>query len=86
LILHAILDTGLHRQGKGRNFALALDDKNLPIRKRLFLTATPRHYNPHDRDREGEARLLFSMDNPAVYGPQACRLTFAEAARRGFLR
>jgi hypothetical protein len=52
---------------------LALDDKNLSIRKRLFLTATPRHYNPHDRDREGEARLLFSMDNPAVYGPQAYR-------------
>src|ERR1039458_2744889 len=70
---------------EGRNFAFALDDKNLPIRKRLFLTATPRHYNPHDRDREGEARLLFSMDNPAVYGPQACRLTFAEAARRGII-
>ena len=39
-----------------------IDDKNLSIRKRLFLTATPRHYNPHDRDRDGEARLLFSMD------------------------
>ena len=25
------------------------------------------------------------MDNPAVYGPQACRLTFAEAARRGII-
>jgi hypothetical protein len=58
---------------EGRNFAFALEDKNLPIRTRLFLTATPRHYNPHDRDREGEARLLFSMDNPAVYGPQVCR-------------
>ena len=28
---------------EGRNFALALEDKNLPIRKRLFVTATPRH-------------------------------------------
>src|ERR1035441_10084741 len=82
----AVFDEAHKTAGReGRNFAFALDDKNLPIRKRLFLTATPRHYNPHDRDREGEARLLFSMDNPAVYGPQACRLTFAEAARRGII-
>ncbi len=70
----AVFDEAHKTAGReGRNFAFALDDKNLPIRKRLFLTATPRHYNPHDRDREGEARLLFSMDNPAVYGPQAYR-------------
>jgi predicted helicase len=82
----AVFDEAHKTAGReGRNFALALDDQNLPIRKRLFLTATPRHYNPHDRDREGEARLLFSMDNPAVYGPQAYRLTFAEAARRGII-
>ncbi len=70
---------------EGRNFAFALEDANLPIRKRLFLTATPRHYNPHQRDREGEAKLVFSMDRPEVYGPQAFRLTFAEAARRGII-
>jgi predicted helicase len=82
----AVFDEAHKTSGReGRNFAFALDDKNLPIRKRLFLTATPRHYNPHDRDREGETRLLFSMDNPAVYGPQAYRLTFAEAARRGII-
>ena len=82
----AVFDEAHKTAGReGRNFAFALDDKNLSIRKRLFLTATPRHYNPHDRDREGEARLLFSMDNPAVYGPQAYRLTFAEAARRGII-
>ena len=82
----AVFDEAHKTAGReGRNFAFALDDKILAIRKRLFLTATPRHYNPHDRDREGEARLLFSMDNPAVYGPQAYRLTFAEAARRGII-
>ena len=82
----AVFDEAHKTAGReGRNFAFALDDKNISIRKRLFLTATPRHYNPHDRDREGEARLLFSMDNPAVYGPQAYRLTFAEAARRGII-
>ncbi|MCW5213586.1 Helicase associated domain protein, partial [Desulfobulbus sp. TB] len=59
-----------------------LKDEGLPIRKRLFFTATPRHYNPHQRNREGEAKLVFSMDNPEIYGPQAYRLTFAEAARQ----
>jgi superfamily II DNA or RNA helicase len=70
---------------EGRNYALALEDSNLPIRKRLFLTATPRHYNPLRKDKEGDAQLVFSMDKPQVYGEQACRLTFAEAARRGII-
>jgi len=82
----AVFDEAHKTAGReGRNYAFALEDTNLTIRKRLFLTATPRHYNPHDRDREGEAKLLFSMDNPEVYGPQAYRLTFAEAARRGII-
>jgi superfamily II DNA or RNA helicase len=82
----AVFDEAHKTAGReGRNFAFALEDKNLSIRKRLFMTATPRHYNPHDRDSEGEARLLFSMDNPKVYGEQAYRLTFAEAARRGII-
>jgi superfamily II DNA or RNA helicase len=67
----------------GRNYAFALEDRNLRIRKRLFLTATPRHYNPLCKDKDGDAQLVFSMDKPEVYGPQAYRLTFAEAARRG---
>ena len=67
----------------GKKFSFALEDQKLPIRKRLFLTATPRHYNPHKRegDNDGEAELVFSMDNPEIYGPQAYRLTFSEAAR-----
>jgi predicted helicase len=67
---------------EGRNYAFALEDSNIAIRKRLFMTATPRHYNPHERNQAGEAQLVFSMDNPRVYGQQAFILTFAEAARR----
>ena len=82
----AVFDEAHKTAGReGRNFAFALDDKNLPIRKRLFLTATPRHYNPLRKDKEGDAQLVFSMDKPEVYGPQAYRLTFAEAARRGII-
>ncbi|NOS72040.1 MAG: hypothetical protein HOP33_19195, partial [Verrucomicrobia bacterium] len=70
---------------EGRNNAFALKDANLPIRKRLFLTATPRHYNPLGEDKEGTAQLVFSMDNPLVYGKQEFRLNFAEAARRDII-
>ena len=82
----AVFDEAHKTAGReGRNFAFALDDKNLPIRKRLFLTATPRHYNPLSKDEGGDSELLFSMDKPDVYGPQAYRLTFTEAARRGII-
>src|SRR6266496_1815130 len=67
---------------EGRNYAFALEDSNIAIRKRLFITATPRHYNPHKRNQAGEAQLVFSMDNPQVYGQQAFILTFGEAAER----
>lgn len=70
---------------EGRNYGFALDDENLPIRKRLFVTATPRHYNPHKRDREGESSVVFSMDNPAVYGAQTYQLSFGEAAARAII-
>jgi len=66
-------------------FGFALSDKHLPIRKRLFLTATPRHYDVRKRDKEGDARLVYSMDAPEVYGPVAHKLTFAEAAGRGII-
>jgi predicted helicase len=49
------------------------------------MTATPRHYNPLKRNEAGEAQLVFSMDNPQVYGERAFTLTFAEAARRGII-
>jgi superfamily II DNA or RNA helicase len=82
----AVFDEAHKTAGReGRNFAFALADTNLSIRKRLFLTATPRHYNPLTKDEEGDAALVFSMDKPNVYGPQAYRLTFAEAARRGII-
>ncbi|MSR64289.1 MAG: DEAD/DEAH box helicase [Verrucomicrobiae bacterium] len=70
---------------EGLKFSFALKDENLPIKKRLFVTATPRHYDVRKRDKEGDAVLVYSMDNPVVYGPVAHKLTFAEAARRGII-
>ena len=60
-------------------YGFALKDKNLPIKKRLFLTATPRHVDIRKRDQEGDFAVV-SMNDEAVYGRVAHRLTFAQAA------
>ena len=65
-------------------FALALDDARLRIRKRLFFTATPRHFDIRHRDREGDFPVV-SMDDAAVYGPRAYAQTFADAVALGII-
>ena len=70
---------------EGRKFAFALEDANLLIRKRLFLTATPRHYDIAKRNKEGDSTLVYSMDKPSTYGPVAYKLPFPEATRRGII-
>ncbi len=66
---------------EGANFGFALEDRNLQIAKRVFLTATPRHYDVRKKDKEGDKALVYSMDQPATYGPIVHTLSFAEAAR-----
>jgi superfamily II DNA or RNA helicase len=68
----------------GGTFALALDDARLRIRKRLFFTATPRHFDIRHRDREGDFTVV-SMDDAAVYGPRAYAQTFADAVALGII-
>jgi superfamily II DNA or RNA helicase len=67
---------------QGTSFNFGLENKNLAIKKRLFLTATPRHYNLQKKDPMGDPVLAYSMDQPDVYGPVVFNLSFAEAARR----
>ena len=81
----AILDEAHKTAGvQGSAFALPLLNDKIRIKKRLFLTATPRHYDISHRDREGDFHVI-SMDNQALYGPVAYRLTFAEAAKKGII-
>jgi len=81
----AIIDEAHKTAGiQGSAFALPLLDDKIRVKKRLFLTATPRHYDINHRDREGDFRVI-SMDNQALYGPVAYRLTFAEAAKKGII-
>jgi superfamily II DNA or RNA helicase len=65
-------------------FATALHDEKIKIEKRLFLTATPRHYQLGNRDKDGDLKFV-SMDDEAIYGPRAYTLTFGQAARQGII-
>jgi predicted helicase len=69
---------------QGELFAHSLKDEDIRIRKRLFFTATPRHYDIRRRDKEGDFRVV-SMDDEAIYGPRAYTLTFGSAARQGII-
>lgn len=69
----------------GTQFSFALKDVNLPILKRLYFTATPRHYDIRKKDKEGDNELIYSMDRPEIYGQVAYTLSFAEAARQGII-
>lgn len=82
----AIFDEAHKTAGReGGHFGFALKDENLSVKKRLFLTATPRHCDMRKRDKEGDAMPIYSMDNLEVYGPVAHKLSFAEAARRDII-
>ncbi|OGR42029.1 MAG: hypothetical protein A2X28_03545 [Elusimicrobia bacterium GWA2_56_46] len=70
---------------EGKTYAFALSNENLPLKKRVFMTATPRHYNILKRDKEGDAKLVYSMDVPESYGAVVHKLPFAEAARAGII-
>jgi predicted helicase len=70
---------------EGAKFGFALEDRNLQIAKRVFLTATPRHYDVRKKNKEGDKALVYSMDQPATYGPVVHTLSFAKAAERGIV-
>ena len=81
----AIFDEAHKTTGpQGGLFAHSLSDENIRIRKRLFFTATPRHYDIRHRDKEGDFRIV-SMDDETIYGPRAYTLTFGSAARQGII-
>ena len=82
----AVFDEAHKTAGRdGARFALALKDENLPIARRLFMTATPRHYDVARKDKFGESKVVFSMDAPETYGPVVHRLPFSSATKVGII-
>lgn len=64
---------------KGNVWTFGLDNKNIKIKKRIFMTATPRKYQLR-RKNEENMRVVFSMDDSKVYGDIAYKLSFKKAA------
>jgi predicted helicase len=81
----AIFDEAHKTTGlQGELFAHSLSEKNIKIHKRLFFTATPRHYDLRHRNKEGDFRVV-SMDDEQIYGPRAYTLTFGSAVRQDII-
>jgi predicted helicase len=55
-----------------RKFSLMLNDKNLSISKRVFMTATERQF-------KGDSIDMLSMDDQSIYGEVVHQLSFREA-------
>ena len=69
----AILDEAHKTVGvKDKAFAAPLFDENLPVAKRLFMTATERVVRGRNDD-------VVSMDDEAIYGPCFHELSFKDA-------
>ncbi len=68
-----IMDEAHKTVGDGEKlFSHLLHDKNLTIRRRLFMTATERRY-------KGQSDTVLSMDDPATYGETFHLLSFKRA-------
>jgi superfamily II DNA or RNA helicase len=73
--------------GKDKNtFTLVHYDINLPARKRLYMTATPKIVSKKLKRKLGEDYELFcDMSNPKIYGDEAYHMTFGDAISRKIL-
>lgn len=81
----AIYDEAHRTAGKVDSglFNLALQDENIKIKKRLFMTATERLIKPWIKDRmEQEDVTVFSMDDENIYGPIFYKFPFGEAIKQ----
>ncbi|MFE1781659.1 Helicase associated domain protein [Streptomyces sp. NPDC059506] len=79
----------------GKPWAVVHDQQRVPAVRRLYMTATPRLWEP-DENWTGEAgaggetgasagRLVASMDDEAVFGPVVYELPLSEAIERGLV-
>ena len=79
--------TGVERPGdKTSPFVLVHDGQRIRAAKRLYMTATPRLYTEGAKSKAASHAVeVFSMDDPAIYGPEFHRLPFSRAVQQGLL-
>ena len=82
----AIFDEAHKTAGhKEKAFASALKNKGVSIKKRLFMTATPRHYDIKWRNKLGDPKSIYSMDDTELYGLYSYKLSFRNACEKGII-
>ena len=68
------------------NFTKVHDNALVHGNKRLYMTATPRLYGEKGKaDAKKESVVLFSMDDPSIYGDEFYTLTFGNAVEKDLL-
>ena len=80
--------TGIERpeDGKTSPFVLVHDGERIKAAKRLYMTATPRLYTEGAKEKAASHDVeVFSMDDPATYGPEFHRLPFSRAVEQDLL-
>ena len=79
--------TGIERPGdKTSPFVLVHDAKRIRAVKRLYMTATPRLYTEGAKRKAARHEVeVFSMDDPATYGPELHHLPFSRAVEHDLL-
>ena len=70
----------------GSRYATALEDKKIPAKWRLFMTATQKFFTNTQRREGAVIRYEFaSMNDEKLYGPVGFEMTFGEAIKKGLL-
>ena len=79
--------TGVERPGDRTSpFVLVHDAQRIRAAKRLYMTATPRLYTEGAKAKAASHDVeVFSMDDPATYGPELHRLPFSRAVEQNLL-
>ncbi len=77
-----IFDEAHRTAGKASLYSASLHDEHTTINKRLFMTATPKHVNMRQRNRDGDGVTVFSMDNESIYGRKVYQLSIRQAIER----
>ena len=79
--------TGIDAPGDDTSpFVLVHDGERIRAEKRLYMTATPRLYTEGVKAKAAQHDIeVFSMDAPAVYGPEFHRLPFSKAVGKRLL-
>ena len=75
-----------HSNDKTSPFVLIHDDETIQVKKRLYMTATPRIYTGGAKEKAAQHNVeVFSMDDIETYGPEFHRLSFSKAIEQDLL-